>query len=303
MSDAAAFDRWVVAMKQGNYEAAWQETDRLEEVERLAGRTHLLWNGCPFDGRLVGVRCLHGLGDTLQFSRFLPRLRAVAADCWIVPPTPLRALFRQQPEFGHICARLPPLVLEAGIEIEIMELAYAFRATPASLPLPCLRTTSVARSSAHVSTPVQIAIFWSASGWGGGRYLPLRTFDSLAGVAGCEFLSFQQGECAREVNHSALAIRHLASQTGTLLDLAERLETVDLIITVDTMAAHLAGSLRRPVWLLLEQDANWRWIEHRSNSPWYPEMRIFRETASGWGSALDEMRNELQRFATIGGSR
>ncbi len=279
-------------MRRGDFEAAWRETDRFEEVARRAGEPTLLWDGTPLAGRKVLVRCLHGLGDTLQFSRFLHPLRAIAAETHVIVQPDLSRLLRSQGDLGIVS---PEATIRDAVEIEIMELAYAFRATPATLPEPRL---SLPGPRDHGRKSCKVAIFWSASGWGGGRYLPLSSFDRLGTIPGAEFFSFQQGRCESEAESSPLAMRRLSAHTTDILDLARALLGMDLVIAVDTMAAHLAGSLRLPVWLLLERKADWRWMEGRDRSPWYPEMQIFRETEKGWAAPLARLRGQLSDFAS-----
>ena len=129
---------------------------------------------------------------------------------------------------------------------------------------------------------------------GCGRHIPFSFFERLADFPGAQFFSFQQGPCEREAQDSVLPIRRLSKHTVDICDLASALTKMDLVLTVDTMAAHLAGSLRIPVWLLLEGAADWRWIEGRTNSPWYPEMRIFREQ-HGWEEVIDKLLQEIPR--------
>jgi hypothetical protein len=109
-----------------------------------------------------------------------------------------------------------------------------------------------------------------------------------------QFFSFQQGHYEQEAEHSALPIHRWSKYTVDIRDLAAALAEMDLVLSVDTMAVHLAASLRRPVWLLLERVANWRWIEGCHDSPWYPEMRIFWERR-GWNDVISEIRWELEK--------
>jgi hypothetical protein len=298
-------DPWMEAMRRGDFESAWKRTDELEASRRLhhPDQNNLLWDGTDPVGRHIFVRCLHGLGDSIQFSRFLPRLNNCAARVTVAVQPSLVPLFQHQ-AFGLIRDGWTRWENPDGaLEIEIMELAYAFRMTPATLPLPTLRVAETGILGAPVgdllrSSTSRIAIFWAASGWGGGRRVPLSVFEPLADLPGVKFFSFQQGPCEREAEGSALPIQRLSAFTTGILDLALALAQMDLVISVDTMAAHLAGSLRIPVWLLLERVADWRWIEGRSDSPWYPEMRIFREE-SGWKMVIERLREDLKPFASF----
>jgi hypothetical protein len=294
-------DQWKSAMRRGDFEAAWRVTDLLEARRRSAPPTtdNLLWNGDDPTGRSVSVRCLHGLGDTIQFSRFLPLLNARAADLSVFVQPALVPLFKQQQDLGVIkdgwadSGSFP-----STLEVEIMELGYLFRITRSSVPAPCLRLLPAGSQKDRVLGRAtqgfrKVAIFWAASGWGGGRYIPLKFFDQLAGLENIQFFSFQQGPVEQETAGSALAIHRLGWRTRRIIDLARALVQMDVVISVDTMAAHLAGSLRVPVCLLLEANADWRWIEGRTDSPWYPEMQVVQRRRQ-WSDVIDEVSNKLK---------
>ena len=291
-------DEWSLAMRRGDFESAWRVTDRLEgrRGERARGKD-LLWNGDDPTGRRVAVRCLHGLGDTLQFSRFLPLLNEITSELLVFPQPALVSLLEQQDGFGEAkngWTQCPEL--GSALEVEVMELAYLFRTTPTTLPAPQLRPpathNSVVLPLANNPRLRNVAIFWAASGWGGGRYVPLTVFNPLAALPDIRFFSFQQGAFAREAETSALPIRPMSQYTTEICDLARALAQMDAVLAVDSMAAHLAGSLRVPVYLLLESGANWRWLEGRNDSPWYPEMRIFWRRRS-WDEVIEKVAQEL----------
>jgi hypothetical protein len=294
-------NEWKLAMRRGDFEAAWQVTDRLEARRRITPPTkdNLLWNGDDPTGKSVSVRCLHGLGDTIQFSRFFPLLNARAARLSIFVQPQLIPFFTQQEGFGVFRDGWTDLESSySTVELEVMELGYLFRITPSSVPAPCLRVLPTRNQQNRVLTnssqrSQRVAIFWASSGWGGGRYIPLKFFDQLARLENVQFFSFQQGSVEQETAMSILPIHRLAWRTRRILDLARALVQMDVVISVDTMAAHLAGSLRVPVCLLLEPAADWRWIEGRADSPWYPEMCVFQRRHH-WSDVIDEVSERLR---------
>jgi hypothetical protein len=294
-------DEWKLAMRRGDFEAAWQVTDRLEARRKSAAPNgdNLLWNGDDPTDRLVSVRCLHGLGDTIQFSRFFPLLNARAARLSVFVQSALVPLFKQQQGFGLIRdGWTESESSHSTLEVEVMELGYLFRITSSDVPAPCLRVLPAQHQQSRVLTSSsqrsrRIAIFWAASGWGGGRYIPLKFFDQLAGLENVQFFSFQQGAVEQETTTSLLPIHRLAWRTRRIIDLARALVQMDVVIGVDTMAAHLAGSLRVPVCLLLEPTADWRWIQGRTDSPWYPEMHVFQRRHQ-WSDVINEVSERLR---------
>jgi hypothetical protein len=312
-SAAEVAGRWFDAMYRGDFEAGWRETDRIEHPRReleaagafIAAPHHLLWNGAPFDGRDVVVRCNHGLGDTLQFVRFVPVIARRARTVTVLVQPPLVELLSGAAALGRVLngwidQALPPHALE----IEVMELAYACRAATNTLsgdpylPTERIRLRLPALASQLASKERRVGVLWSSSDWDTSRAIPLSELAPLRGARGVEFFSLQQGRAAHARHDAPFPLRPLSMHTAEIANAAAAMLALDLVITVDAMAAHLAGALGRPVWLLLKHEADWRWMRDRSDSPWYPTMRLYRQRTSGdWSgvarevaAALDAMR-------------
>jgi hypothetical protein len=301
--------KWLEAMYRGDFEAAWRETDRIEcprrELEAagafVPSAHHLLWNGTPFDGRDVAVRCNHGLGDTLQFIRFVPLIARRARSVTVLVQPPLVELLSVAPALGRVLNGwaehpLPPDV----VEVEVMELAYACRATADTLPTEvCLppdriRARLPALAPHLASEHKRVGVLWSPSDWDTSRGVPLTALAPLRESRSVEFFSLQQGNAAAAAQDAPFPLRPLNAHTHRIADAAAAMLALDLIITVDGMAAHLAGSLGRPVWLLLKHEADWRWMRDRADSPWYPTMRLFRQHRPGdWDSIVHKVAHAL----------
>jgi hypothetical protein len=145
------------------------------------------------------------------------------------------------------------------------------------------------------SDPFRVALIWSSSTWDETRSLPLDLFESaFRDIPGVSFYSLQHGpDHVRATGRNWL--HYTGEQSSDILDTAADLTHADLLISVDTMAVHLAGALARPVWVLLKHDADWRWMLDRRDSPWYPTMRLFRQPAPGdWAAAVREIAAELR---------
>lgn len=284
MTFAEAGRAWQRAMRAGDLEAAWRATDAIEarRAAEFDPSSHLVWDGRRPDGRRVAVRALHGLGDAIQFSRYLPRLEAIAAELVTAVPPALLRLFRRQPGFGRVVDGWREFCWpDDVVTMEIMELAYVFRSTVETIPPPGLVAPPFDHLPAREPGKKRVAIFPASSGWGGKAPVPLRAFLPLldrADVRLCDFLP--------EGGPRLPGSTRLSRWTTDVADLAGALREMDLVIAVDTMAAHLAASLGRPVWLLLEAAADWRWMEGRSDSPWYPRLRVFRRGADEDWSAV-----------------
>jgi hypothetical protein len=132
------------------------------------------------------------------------------------------------------------------------------------------------------------------------RSIPLALFSPLSRLSGVQLFSLQKGGC-EQIGHPAeeMALIDLGSKLYDFMDTAAAVKNLDLIITVDTSIAHLAGGLGAPVWVALPFSAEWRWLLHREDSPWYPTMRLFRQTRPGeWGDVFRRMVTELSRILT-----
>jgi hypothetical protein len=291
--DRCAAGRWMMAMLQGDFEAAWQESDAIRR--RGAPDEHRVWQGENLAGRRVIVRCLHGFGDIVQFARYAPMLKQLAATVtWEVPPEMLQSAscfctVDRVREWNQECGR------DWDVQLEITELPYIFRTTVSDLPiatnyirLPRNIVHQVSRELGSNVAP-RIGVVWVAGTWNQSRSIPLEALSPIFQVHGCEFWNLQggpsryldlEGECG-------VSLRDSPACDQGILRLAAVISQLDLVVTVDTLAAHLAGALGIPVWLMLQHAADWRWMTDRSESPWYPSMRIFRQPRPGaWGDVV-----------------
>ncbi len=293
---------WLAAMRAGDFPAAWAVSDCVLAGRDPVGRDdpalpyHLrwVWDGRPPDGKHVLVRCYHGLGDTLQFCRFLQLLRSRVASLTLEVQPELITLLRALPGPDRLApfnpaAPLPP----SECDVEIMELPHLLRAAPG--PAPYLRALPAPRPAAGLL----VGLCWQAGGWDPGRSVPLPLMAPLAGVPGVRFVSLQRGPGADDSARPSAPPLLLAGERG--MDVAETaglLTSLDLVITVDTMVAHLAGALGRPAWVLLQADADWRWMSGRDDSPWYPSLRLFRQDRPGdWSAAVARLHAALAGWA------
>jgi tetratricopeptide (TPR) repeat protein len=259
------------------------------------------WTGEPLAGRWIVVQAEQGLGDTIQFARYLTRLKAVGAG-------EVALLCNKQ--LGRLLGRLCPTISDDTP-------APAWDCRVSLLDLPRLLGTDVATIDDAVPyievTPEQVAIWRRRLAplpaprvglvWRGrpdhkndrNRSMPAAALATLTRLP-VGWVSLQQG--ATEAELEVLGpIRHLGDAFGDLLDAAEAIAALDLVVTVDTALAHLAGALGKPVWLLLPLAPDWRWMVGRSDSPWYPTARLFRQPRIGdWDSVIREVATALAGF-------
>ncbi len=297
-ADRCSAGRWMVSTLRGDFASAWRENDRVRE--RGAPDGNRFWQGDDIAHKRVIVRCLHGFGDTVQFIRYAVLLNSRAAKViWEVPPA-MKALASCFRGVDHVL----PWREEDGacsdweVQVEVTELPYVFRSSVADLPiarryidLPTATVRRAAREMGRKTAP-RVGLVWGAGSWNTARSMPPVLMRLLLACEGCEFWNLQGGP-SRQIGGGE-RLRDSPGCVGGLLPLAGAISQLDLVITVDTLAAHLAGSLEIPTWLMLQYAADWRWMDGRDDSPWYPSMRIFRQPAPNrWTDVVGAVRAEL----------
>ena len=293
-ADDCAAGRWTCHMLLGQFESAWKESDAI--ARRGNPDPHRFWDGRPLDGRHVLIRCLHGLGDTLQYIRYAAMMRQGVATLTVEAQPPLRTLLEQ--------AHIADTVITWGEEepfwdqqIEIVELPRIFRTTIDSIPatVPYINVPGGREGMLSSKEPLlRVGLVWASSTFNPSRSLLLSQLAPLLGIPGISFFSFQAGEERGQLVHWPSRISDLYTEGQSVLETAIGMKTMDLIISVDTMTAHLAGAMGLDVWTLLPYTCDWRWMLHRCDSPWYPTMRLFRQNTPGdWNGVVERVRNEL----------
>ncbi len=289
------FRRWHAAMAAGAFSEAWNIND--EEAQHWPS-AHQLWNGTPLRGRSIDLHALHGLGDFVQMMRFVPRLNQLGCDITLnVRPElmPLLPCFS-----GSFRTAAETRSTRHCVAVEMMELLYALRVEPAHLPasanylrLPPSLTTDLRERMNTGSCLPKAGVVWSGSAWDPERWIPVEHLAPLLQLKCCEWWSMQGPESAQEGD--GLPLLHFdKAGKGGLLEFAAAIQNLDLLITADTLAAHIAGALGKPVWVLLKKDADWRWLKGRVDSPWYPTMRLFRQAEHGaWTAVLSQVRDAV----------
>jgi hypothetical protein len=249
------------------------------------------------------VRCLHGYGDAVQFFRYAAQLKAAAVEViWEVPPA-LLSIARCFRDVERVISwdRGAEASPDWDVQLEIMELPCIFRTRLDELPiathylhLPQEVTSSVSTRMGQKSAP-RVGVAWAAGEWNRARSIPAKLLGAIVKTRGCEFWNLQGGAERRLLNapHKALLFDAEPCNSG-ILPLAAVISTMDLVITVDTLAAHLAGALGVPAWVMLQYAADWRWMLNRHDSPWYPSLRLFRQPSPGdWAGALEQIKAAL----------
>lgn len=299
--DACSAGRWDISMLGGSFEDAWRESDAI--LNRGRADPHRFWHGDAIDNRKVIVRSLHGLGDAVQMFRYAGLLSSRAANVVYEVPPQLVSLARcfkgieEVVTWGEQAPVAPP---HWDVQVEITELPYLFRTTAEQLPiaaqylaLPGSLIDSTARAMGRKDRP-RVGLVWSCGEWNRDRSVPLSLLAKLLEDQSVEFWNLQGNGASAEAAEPPL--RYEPELSEGLLPLAALIANLDLVITPDTLAAHLAGALGKPTWVMLQYAADWRWMVDREDSPWYPSLHLVRQPTPGdWESVIDMIRWRLAK--------
>jgi tetratricopeptide (TPR) repeat protein len=268
------------------------------------------WQGEKPEGRTILLVAEQGLGDTMQFIRYATVLARQGAGVIVECQPALVRLIRTVVGVRHVISRgesLPPY----DAFCPLMSLPCAVNTTVTSIPaeIPYLRAEPalVAKWSARLNSSsafLKVGLVWAGHPRSASpataqmdrrRSFELDTYSPLFEVKGVSFYSLQQDQV---VPVNDLPVTDFAGQFEDFADTAGLVEHLDLVITVDTAVAHLAGAMGKPVWLLSRFDGCWRWMLDRDDSPWYPTMSIFRQQSPGdWASVIGRVKESLERYA------
>jgi hypothetical protein len=288
------------------YEWRWKSQVLKQDAARRPSEP--LWLGdAPVAGKTILVHPEQGFGDFIQFCRYVPQLEAMGARVILEVHAALMPVVATLATTATLVTKgrdaLPPFDLHCPV----LSLPHAFATTPETVPstVPYLAADAekIAAWESRLGEKIvpRIGLAWSGSPThtnDHARSIPLALLEPLLALP-IEFHSLQKEfRAADQAVLQGLAMLHThAAQLADFSDTAALVATLDLVITVDTSVAHLAGAMGRPVWLLLPQIPDYRWMLERSDTPWYPTMRLFRQHKRGdWAGVIAEVAVALEAF-------
>jgi tetratricopeptide (TPR) repeat protein len=297
----------IALMLQGELEEGWRESEWRTRSDAFRGKVRQFeqprWSGEDLSGKTIFLQGEQGFGDNIQFVRFVPEVASRAAKVWLQVPEALEPLMH---DLAPNCEQLPQGARLPDIDFHcpLLSLPAVLHTSEASLPngVPYLRAdanrTKAWRERLDASR-LNVGITWCGNPRhvnDHNRSIPLDVFQNAATPA-CRFVTLQPD--LREQDRAALAGSNFALDLGSELkgfeDTAALVAALDLVISVDTSVAHLAGALGKPVWILLPYAPDWRWMLDREDTPWYPTARLFRQEASRrWEPVIERVRAELE---------
>jgi hypothetical protein len=269
----------------GNFRDGWREYEWRWETYLASSKRNFsqpLWDGYDIKGRTILLYDEAGFGDTIQFIRYAPLVAQYGIQQIV-------GRGEELPKFDVHCPLSSlPLIFDTRLE-----------SIPTKIPYIYVEPKLIQKwrnKVQHDEFKTKIGLVWA------GRSISscsLETFSTIAQIDNITFYSLQKGEAKKQAKNppKGMSFIDLTEDINDFSDTAALIENLDLIITVDTAVAHLAGALGKSVWTLLPFVPDWRWMLNRDDSPWYPTMRLFRQPSLGdWESVIDKIKDELLKL-------
>ncbi len=310
----ARFNRSLALLASGDFEKGWKEyewrfrRDRWKRIypHRLKGPR---WDGKPFPGKTLFVPSEQGFGDIIWLSRYLPLVKALGGFVIFETRKELLELFKDFPGVD----RLVPMSFDHPPEfsydyfIPLMSLPLVLKTTVDTIPksVPYIHASPEKKrywKPICQGSKLKIGVVWAASKtYEHEKSCDVNQIYSLLCSKNFDIFGLQKNEEASLTRFGGIEIINLGPLFKDFADTAGAVSNLDLIISVDTAVAHLAGAMGKPVWVLLPYAADWRWFLHRDDSPWYPTMRLFRQHQAGdWSRVIKEIVTDLKKIKISG---
>jgi hypothetical protein len=315
----ARWNRSVLWLLQGDFERGWAEYE-WRWIQYAHARRQFVqprWDGSPLNGRTILLYCEQGLGDTFHFIRYVTLVRQRGGKVIVECPRALVQVLEG-------CAGIDQLIVAGSplpafdVQAPLLSLPGIFRTTLDTIPryVPYLQAKPELvehwRQSMQPLGGFNIGICWHTDSPQRNQYraLPLTHFEAVAKIPGVRLISLQKGTGTEQLDQLGGAFEvvnlgdTLDGKAGPFMDSAAIMKNLDLVISCDTAVAHLAGALGVPVWIALPFVPDWRWLLHREDSPWYPTMRLFRQTQLGrWDDVFARMAKEVHTLVSAKAAR
>jgi Tfp pilus assembly protein PilF len=305
----------LLQLLTGDFERGWAGREARWTASPLGladlGFAQPLWRGeQPIAGKTIFLYCDEGLGDSIQFARYVPMMAALGARIILGVRPAIQQLLAGISGVAECTTREAAASLAFDLHCPLGSLPLAFKTRLDTIPLaqgylpaPPAARVAVWEKRLGPRTRFRVGLVWSGDPGHKNDHNRSIALRALAPLLDCdvEFVSLQKG--VRDQDRAFLDERKdiidLSEQLTAFSDTAALVSCLDLVISVDTSVVHLAGGLGAPVWTMLPFNPDWRWLINRNDSPWYSSMRLFRQpTRSNWASVVDNVRHELEALVS-----
>jgi len=304
--------RGLALLLAGKFEEGWKEFEWRWQTERRIRFPVPSWKGEPIGDHVIQLYADQGHGDALQFCRYVPQVAAHAGRTILAVHPALMRLLSRLPGVSEITDQdgRPPVDLWCAL----MSLPHAVGATLETIPGTTSYLTAYPADVAHWRerlagfAGLRVGLCWAGDRSNNlskivkdrRRSITLDALAPLSDVSGVQFISLQKGPSAAQAARPprGMELHDFTEDLHDFADTAALIDNLDLVVSVDTAVAHLAGALGKPVWLLNRFDTCFRWLQNREDSPWYQSLRQFRQPTPGdWANVIGRARDALQRLA------
>lgn len=306
----AHLNRALTWLREGNFAQGWAGYEWRLRKKGALNRPPIqpAWNGFPPEGLRILLVAEQGLGDSIQFIRYAPRLKQLGATVIFECPAKLIPLLARTPGIDQVYTQgeEPP---EHDVHVPLLTLpgllGTSLETIPREIPYihPAPELVEYWRRELAAAPGFKVGINWQGNRSFAGDYhrsMPLRHFAPLAQVPGVRLFSLQKNEGSEQLQElgGEFSVNDLGPRideaNGPFMDTAAVLKNLDLFVTSDTAVAHLAGALGVPVWVPLGAAPGWQWMMGREDSPWYPSMRLYRQAKLGdWFPVFERIARDL----------
>lgn len=304
---------WNIALLNllsGNFKEGWQGYEWRWKLGDLAVKPKFdkpQWDGSDINGKTILIYTEQGFGDTIQFIRYIPLIANRGAKVIVECEKELIALLQNIEGVYNILQKGSSLP-EFDFHCPLLSLPLIFKTTVENIPsqIPYLKVdlelSKKWQDKILNNSKLNVGLTWAGNPElrrDYNRSCTFETFSQLLKIPDINFYSLQKGDSSYQIliNLEGLNILDYTEEFNDFADTAGFIENLDLVISVDTAVAHLAGALGKTVWTLLPFVPDWRWMLDREDSPWYPTMRLFRQPSIGdWKSVIERVEEELRKF-------
>lgn len=308
----AHYNEGLTRLLLGDLPTGWEKYERRWQTDgfKAHGFAQPLWSTATPVRQTVLLHCEQGFGDSIQFIRYAPLVKSLGYTVAVLSPPPLERLLRTVKGIDHLAShsdRLPPWDCQAPM----LSLPHLLGTTLSTIPSPSPylfaeeALTIPFKESLDGQPGLKVGVAWRGNPThvnDRNRSIDARVFARLCRVAGCRFINLQKDIRPDELAiFSNVAFLDWTPQIKDFADTAALISQLDLVISVDTAVAHLAGAMGCRGWILLPQIPDWRWLWQRSDSPWYPSLQLFRQHENeGWEAVITRVADQLEKMTAMG---
>ncbi|MCP4414037.1 MAG: tetratricopeptide repeat protein [Gammaproteobacteria bacterium] len=307
----AHFNRSLMLLLKRNFKDGWQEYEWRLRTKDYALRDFKqpMWDGSPLNGKTILVHTEQGLGDNIQFVRYLPLIQAQGGHVIFECLPSLVHLLKDCEGINKIIERTSTCVntVEFDVQVPLLSLPRIFNTKldniPSKRPYIMPDSTFITKWGNRLGAndkSFKVGLVWASNPENKKIVLKksfkLNDFKALSEIPGLSLYSLQKGPASAEAHNppKEMKIINLDQELNDFADTAAAIVNLDLVITIDTSVAHLAGAIGKPVWTLLPFAPDWRWMLEQNDSPWYPSMRLFRQTKlNDWTEVFEKVKKAL----------